>query len=67
VKAHLQRQGWSAKRRVVVVRQRIRGGIARERRVDGNQIKLELALPSVHEGDKLWEYAMLVTDVATPP
>ena len=66
VEAHLQLQGWSAKRRVVVVRQRIRGAIARERRVDGNQLKLELALPSVHEGDKLWEYAVLVTDVAYP-
>ena len=48
VEAHLQRQGWSAKRRV-----------------DGNQLKLELALPSVHEGDKLWEYAVPVTDVTT--
>jgi hypothetical protein len=34
--------------------------------VDCNQLKLELALPSVHEGDKLREYAVLVTDVAYP-
>jgi len=34
--ARLQPHGWSAKRRVVIVRQLIRGGIARERRVDGN-------------------------------
>jgi len=66
VEAELQLQGWSAKRRVVIVRQRIRGGIARERRVDGKQLKLDLALPSVLEGDKLWEYAVLVTDVAYP-
>ena len=65
VEAHLQLQGWSAKRRVVVVRQRIRGGIARDRSVDSNQLKLGLALASVHEGGKLWEYAVLVTDV--PP
>jgi Transposase DDE domain len=50
----------------VIVRQRIRGGIARERRVDGSQqLKLDLQ-PSVHEGDRLWEYAVLVTDVNYP-
>jgi hypothetical protein len=66
VEAQLQLHGWSTKRRVVIVRQRIRGGIARERRVDGKQLRLDLAGPSVHEGDKLWEYAVLVTDVAYP-
>jgi hypothetical protein len=66
VEAQLQLLGWSAKRRVVIVRQRIRGGIARERRVDsGQQLKLDLQ-PSVHEGDRLWEYAVLVTDVKYP-
>jgi hypothetical protein len=43
VEASLQLHGWSRKRRVVIVRQRIRGGIARERRVDGKQLKLDLA------------------------
>jgi hypothetical protein len=62
----LQLHGWSQKRRVVVVRQRIRGGIARERRVDGKQLKLDLAGPSVHEGERLWEYAVLVTDAKVP-
>ena len=62
----LQLQGWSRKRRVVVVRQRIRGGIARERRVDGKQLKLDLAGPSVHEGERLWQYAVLVTDAKVP-
>ena len=47
-------------------RQRIRGGIARERRVDGRQLKLDLAGPSVHDGERLWEYAVMVTDVAYP-
>jgi Transposase DDE domain group 1 len=66
VEAQLQLLGWSAKRRVVIVRQRIRGGIARERRIDGGQqLKLDLQ-PSVHEGDRLWEYAVLVTDVNYP-
>jgi hypothetical protein len=66
VQAQLQLHGWSAKRRVIVVRQRIRGGIARERRVEqGKQLKLDLQ-PSVHEGQRLWEYAVLVTDVNYP-
>jgi hypothetical protein len=66
VEDQLQLHGWSKKRRVVIVRQRIRGGIARERRVDGKQLRLDLAGPSVHEGDRLWEYAVMVTDVAYP-
>lgn len=66
VEDQLQLHGWSKKRRVVIVRQRIRGGIARERRVDGKQLKLDLAGPSVHEGNRLWEYAVLVTDVNYP-
>jgi hypothetical protein len=66
VEAQLQLLGWSAKRRVVIVRQRIRGGIARERRIEaGRQLRLDLQ-PSVHEGDRLWDYAVLVTDVAYP-
>lgn len=62
----LQLQGWSVKRRVVVVRQRIRGGVARERRAEGKQLKLDLAGPSVHEGQRLWDYAVLVTDAKVP-
>jgi hypothetical protein len=42
VQAQLQLQGWSAKRRVVIVRQRMRGGLARERRIDGKQLRLDL-------------------------
>jgi hypothetical protein len=67
VQDQLQLHGWSRKRRVVVVRQRIRGGVARERALDdGTQLKLDLASPSVVESDRLWEYAVLVTDVAYP-
>ena len=62
----MQLLGWSKKRRVVVVRQRIKGGIARERRVDGRQLKLDLVGASVHEGERLWDYAVLVTDVSYP-
>ena len=56
VEAQLQLLGWSAKRRVVVVRQRIRGGIARERRMDGKQLRLDLAGPSVHEGERIADF-----------
>ena len=66
VEDELQLHGWSKKRRVVVIRQRIKGGIARERRVDGKQLKLDLVGPSVHEDQRLWEYAVMVTDVAYP-
>ena len=70
IEDQLQLHGWSKKRRVVIVRQRIRGGIARERRVDdgrgGQQLRLDLASPSLHESGRLWEYAVMVTDVAYP-
>ena len=62
----LQLHGWSKKRRVVIVRQRLRGGIARERRVDGKQLQLDLAACSVLEGERLWEYAVMVTDAPYP-
>ena len=66
VQAQLQLHGWSAKRRVVIVRQRIKGGIARQRRRGGTrQWRLDLQ-PSVHEGERLWDYAVLVTDMAYP-
>ena len=31
--------------------------------MDGRQLKLNLAGPSVHEGERLWEHAVMVTDV----
>ena len=65
--ASLKLHGWSRERRVVIVRQRLRGGIARERRIDGaRQLRLDL-VPSVHEaGERFWDYAVLVTDVGYP-
>lgn len=62
----LQLHGWSKKRRVVVVRQRIRGGIARERRIDGKQLRLDLAGSEIVQAGRLWEYAVLVTDAGYP-
>jgi len=50
----------------VIVRQRIRGGIARQRRIDSRQLQLDLQPAVFQAGDKLWEYAVLVTDVEVP-
>jgi hypothetical protein len=36
-----------------------------EHRIDGRQLRLDLAGPSTRQGNKLWENAMLVTDVAS--
>ena len=66
VEDRLQLHGWSQKRRVVIVRQRLRGGIARERRVDGKQLQLDLAGANVLDGERMWAYAVLVTDVNYP-
>lgn len=62
----LQLDGWSAKRRVVIVRKRIKEGIARERRNERGQLRLELADMSALDGQRMWEYSVLVTDVAYP-
>jgi hypothetical protein len=67
IEGQVRLQGWSRTRRVVIVRQRVRGGIARERRIDqGRQLQLELEPAVFQAGDKLWEYAVLVTDVSYP-
>ena len=59
--------GWSRARRVVIVRQRIRGGIARQRRIENNrQLQLDLETAVFQAGDKLWEYAVLATDLQYP-
>jgi hypothetical protein len=62
----LKLEGWSAKRRVVIVRKRIKDGVARERRDARGQLRLALADMSVLDGAKLWEYSVLVTDVPYP-
>jgi hypothetical protein len=58
--------GWSKTRRGVIVRQRLKGGIARQRRIDGRQLQLDLQPAVFQSGERLWEYAVLVTDVAYP-
>jgi len=62
----LQLDGWSAKRRVVIVRKRIKDDIAREQPGEGEQLRL--ALPDVPplDAQQMWEYTVLVTDVTYP-
>ncbi len=67
IEGQVRLHGWSKTRRVVIVRQRVRGGIARERLIDeGRQLQLDLGPAVFQAGDKLWEYAVLVTDVDYP-
>jgi hypothetical protein len=66
VEDELQLMGWSRKRRVVIVRQRIRQGLVRERVNDRGQLRLAFADAAVLGPDRLWEYTVLVTDVAYP-
>jgi hypothetical protein len=51
---------------VVIVRKRIRDGVARERRDERGQLRLALADMSVLDGARLWEYSVPVTDVQYP-
>lgn len=66
VEDELRLQGWSRKRRVVVVRQRIRQGLVRERVNDRGQLRLAFADAAVLGPDRLWEYTVLVTDATFP-
>jgi len=62
----LRLEGWSANRRVVIVRKRIKDGVARERRDERGQLRLALADMAILDGARLWEYTVLVTDVQYP-
>jgi hypothetical protein len=62
----LKLEGWSARRRVVIVRKRIKDGVARERPDRNGQMRLALADMRVLDAGQLWEYAVLVTDAPYP-
>ena len=66
IEGQVRLHGWSKTRRVVIVRQRIKGGIARQRRINSRQLQLDLQPAVFQAGERLWEYAVLVTDVAYP-
>ena len=62
VEATLRLMGWSRSRRVVVLRRRIRDGLALKQ--DPSQLgQSELACVEVCEGGALYEYAVLVTSL----
>jgi hypothetical protein len=66
VEDELKLTGWSQKRRVVIVRRRIREGIARQTQGDKGQLRLELADSQVLEAARMWEYTVLATNVTYP-
>jgi len=66
VEAQLKLSGWHSARRVVVIRDAVKGSIKKEAKAsDGgkrDQQQQCLALVDSSEPDKLWEYAVLVTN-----
>jgi hypothetical protein len=66
VEDQLKLEGWSRARRVVIVRRRVRDGLARELRDAKGQLHLSLADNAVLDAARMWEYTVLVTDVAYP-
>ena len=66
VEDEIKLTGWSQKRRVVIVRRRIREGIARQTLGDKGQMRLELADSQVLEAARMWEYSVLVTNATYP-
>jgi len=60
----LQLVGWTRPRRVVILRRRLREGLALESKRDGvQQLRLALADDAILDAGRLWEYTVLVTDV----
>jgi len=66
IEDRLRLQGWSQERRVVLVRKRIKDSVARQSRRANGQLQLALADMQALDADRLWEYTVLVTDVAYP-
>lgn len=64
VEGELRLSGWSRARRVVVLRRRVKGGLAVETNDEGQQQTLHFADSS--DKVKLWEYAVLVTNTDYP-
>ena len=62
IEDELKLQGWSRKRRVVVLRRRIKHDVAVTAKRDGQQMVLALAYDQVVDEAKLWEFTVLVTD-----
>jgi Transposase DDE domain group 1 len=65
VESKLKLAGWTQERRVVILRRRIRDGVALQHSAANKERQLRLALPddAVLDAASLWEYSVLVTDV----
>jgi hypothetical protein len=66
VEDSLKLDGWSRERRVIVVRRRVREGLAREQGGGRDQLRLAFADDAVLEAARMWEFTVLVTDVDYP-
>ena len=65
IEDHLRLSGWSKERRVVVLRWRIKRDVALTgKRGDQGQQLLALGFDETQDDTQLWEYTVLVTDVA---
>jgi hypothetical protein len=65
IEDHLRLSGWSKERRVVVLRRRIKRDVAlTAKRGDKGQQLLALGFDEAQDDTQLWEYTVLVTDVA---
>ena len=65
IEDHLRLSGWSKERRVVVLRRRIKRDVAlTAKRGDQGQQVLALGFDETQDDAQLWEYTVLVTDVA---
>jgi hypothetical protein len=62
IEDELELQGWSRKRRVVVLRRRIKRDVAVTANPEGQQMVLALPYEQVLDDAKLWEFTVLVTD-----
>jgi len=62
IEDELKLQGWSRKRRVVVLRRRIKHDVAVTAKREGKQMVLALPHDQVVDDTKLWEFTVLVTD-----
>jgi hypothetical protein len=59
----LRLQGWGRQRRVVILRRRLERSVALAQRDEAGQLQLSFA--DVDDGKELWEYAVLVTSLAS--
>lgn len=68
VEDQLQLDGWSAKRRVVILRKRLPEEQAGKNRDTGaaQQLRLRLADDAILEAAQMWEYSVLVSNVTYP-